>query len=42
MFSKLKALADFEKFQVIIFQYSAKTVTQNLEFSLPSIFSYVR
>ena len=39
MFSKLKALVDSEKFQVIVFQYGSKN--DNLEFSLPSIAPHV-
>ena len=40
MFSKLKALVDSEKFQVIVFQYGAKT--RNSEFSLPSMSPHVK
>ena len=38
MFSELKALADSERFRVIVFQYMAtETITRNSEFSLPSM-----
>ena len=42
MFSKLKALVDSETLRVIVFQYSAKKVTRNSEFSLPSMIPYVK
>ena len=45
MFSKLKALADWENPELSFFQYSAKkknTITRNSEFSLPSIIPYVK
>ena len=37
MFSESKALIHSERFRVIVFQYGAKTINQNSEFSLPSM-----
>ena len=42
MFSKLKVLIDSEKFRVIVFRYTAKTITRNSEFSLSSMIPHVK